>query len=509
MARCYVTYAYYVIATDSINYVKIGFSNTNRPSRKVVTLTGGTVGFSYIGTGTAAFSIGRYNGPFSAEKSNYYLDVLNDAKQIHVILQDMEQRRAWQTDAERAILHIILHRHTMGAYVIDGEIVKFRTADADAPGSIRQAMVENADIVVAHDQHMTKRIVKTKVFRDLVEELYAVFEGLDANARNEAIAGIELKMDWKKRIQGYEYMDLVHRKHSVQLKEAQLRKTCGQWPDYARDINAVVLFGTNFGEVFQPTQTISLCRPFRTVPKGKDYLAVEVSILRKLYSEHGSLKDRKQITATGTRWHRSNQLFEPCPRGKARGKGPCKCERIQEFVPKRSLWPVRLPGPLGRSGAVIFGQGTSRWVSQLTRSLSNVRDTPQKQDTVLPSHPATLLPALSRNAENSGMDLKDWDPEGVPLRHSTLYQIENMPLDRAIKPNSADTRLENLDTKSTILNPSVRRSGYPSFRRTESTSLSTGQTSNTAATDLEYITPATSEHTRSDREHAAYAFKSN
>ena len=82
----------------------------------------------------------------------------------------------------------------------------------------------------------------------------------------------------------------------------------------------------------------------------------------------------------------------------------------------------------------------------------------------------------------------------MPLQHKELQKSNSF----------LDTRLEMFDTKSTIPNPSVRRSGYPSFDSTESTSLSTGRTSSTAATDLEYKTPATSEHTRSDREHAAY-----
>ena len=259
----------------------------------------------------------------------------------------------------------------------------------------------------------------------------------------------------------------------------------------------------NFGEVFQPARTVGLCRRFRTVPKGKDYLAVEVSILRKLYSEHGSLKDQRQITATGTRWHRSNHLFESCPRGKARGKGLCKCERIQEFVQKIAL-ACQAPGTAWafwycdlRSRDLSLGERTHQIFVKRPRHSSKAR----YRSTFSSGNPVTRPKSKRRELWDA---LKDWDPEGEPLRHSTLYQFDNMPLDRAIKSNSADTRLEMFDTKSTIPNPSVRRSGYPSFYSTESTSLSTGRTSSTAATDLEYKTPATSEHTRSDREHAAY-----
>ncbi|KAE8452013.1 hypothetical protein EG329_002178 [Mollisiaceae sp. DMI_Dod_QoI] len=183
------------LGTIHADYSCIGFSNTNRPSKQVVALTGVSVGFGHIGTGQANFTFGAHNSAYTADKPSYYLDVLDDAKQIHVILQDMEQRRAWHTDGERAILHMILHRQAIGAYKIEGKAIELQTADLESPDSVRIAMTGNANVVVVHDQHMDKRDVGTKLFKDLVGDLYARLEGLEENAKKIIRAGIELKLD--------------------------------------------------------------------------------------------------------------------------------------------------------------------------------------------------------------------------------------------------------------------------------------------------------------------------
>ena len=451
-------------ATDFIDYKSAGFSHTNRPSRKIVALTGGTLGLSHFGgAGTATFSFGSHNGPFTAERSNYYMDLLDDAKQIPVILQDMEydQRRAWQTDGESVILHVILHRHSIKPYNVNGEIVELCKARSGDPSSVHRAMMQNGQTEIASDQHLKKSAVVIKSFRDLVGELYAVLEGLQGHREQVTTAGIKLNMDWRRRVTGYEYMELVQKKHRFQMKEAELRKTCGNWPEYARDINAVILFGTGFGELIQPSSTVGLCRKFSTLPKNKDYLAVEVLSLQKLYSENGSFKDQIQITANGMRWNRSKHLFESCPPAKTRKKeydrDQCSCERIQEFVPRGAFGSVRRPGSLCDRGAVIFGQGTSGWINELAKSWPNIQITNGREHTALAFPP----PVLSDRVQSH----TDYDP-----RRKVLVS----------------------DMK-----PSRLSSGFSN----DGTSFSAERRSVTATADTEYTMPVDSEKSFSDRDY--------
>jgi hypothetical protein len=200
-----------LLGTNFASYHTIGFSKANTRSKRVVALSGVSVGFGHIGTGQANFTFGKHSGSYTADKPNYYSDVLDDAKQIHVILQDTEHRRAWQTDGERAILNLILHRHSKGAYTIENKAIELVPADSKVSSSVRSAMLQNANFVVTQDYHMEKREVNTKLFKDVVGDLYARLEGLEANAETVELAGVELKLDGRRRIQGYEYMDLSRR----------------------------------------------------------------------------------------------------------------------------------------------------------------------------------------------------------------------------------------------------------------------------------------------------------
>ena len=469
------------------------------------------MGFSHFaGAGTATVSFGRHNGLYTAERPNYYLDLLDDAKQIHVILQDMTERRAWQTNGESAILQIILHRHAMGKYTIGGKLVNLSKASIGDASSIRRAMVQNANIEVARDQHMKEDTIRTKLFREVVGEFYAILEGLEGHSEEVATAGIELRMDWRRRISGYEYMELFHRKHRLQSKEVALHKTCGRWPDYARDINAVILFGTEFGEVLQSTQTIDLCGKFKAVPKNRDYLAAKVSSLKTLYSENGSLTDQKQVTATGLQWNRSKHLFEPCPPAETESKGLisnlCYCERIQEFVPKGAIGSIRHPGRLPDHGAVIFGRGTSSWLNGLGKSLSYVQDTPQKQDAKLGVQSVSSLLASSQNREGHELHAHRMCSMVEPRCHPPFHEKYG-PTKGLVTPSADKKTARSSTTAVKPVTLSKGSSQQSSVLSTDNTIFSTGGHSNTGTTDSDFSTSANFRNSTSDKPHRARPFK--
>lgn len=212
------------LGASSLQSNSIGFSNAKSPAKLSVKLTSGSVGFGKIGTGQLTFSFGKHSGSFTSEKPNYYLETLDYAKQIHVILQDTAHRRAWLTDGERAILHIIFHAQRMGSCGIGGKDIELQGADPKSQSSVRAAMVANANVVVRRDYCMGKDEVGTQRFKDLVGDLYSRLEVCQANAKGETGAGIELKMSRKRQIRGYEFMDLVTKRREMFLKEFNLRR---------------------------------------------------------------------------------------------------------------------------------------------------------------------------------------------------------------------------------------------------------------------------------------------
>ena len=100
----------------------------------------------------------------------------------------------------------------------------------------------------------------------------------------------------------------------------------------------------------------NLCRSWRTLPKGKDYLAAGVPIMELLYSEAGSRLSRKHLSTTHLQWHRRSILFEQCG---DTGPDRCACDRTQQIYHDsllRTFGQVRPPGKLEENGCVIFGQ---------------------------------------------------------------------------------------------------------------------------------------------------------
>ena len=219
---------------------------------------------------------------YHAQHCEFYEDLLDDARQTHVILQDMTQRRTWHTDGQRFILHAILNRHSLKPYRVDCKLVKFDSAVCNQPDSVSGSMVQNRDLILRRDQHLDKEDVQVKLYRDEVRELYQMLEGLQAETENVSEAGIELKLSWEQQLQGWNYVEFLQRKHRMKVHETELRKTCGQRPAFARDNGAVVFFADNFNDVIQPATSASLCNKFKNVPQDKDYLTIQTSTLYKL-----------------------------------------------------------------------------------------------------------------------------------------------------------------------------------------------------------------------------------
>ncbi|PGH18675.1 hypothetical protein AJ80_04423 [Polytolypa hystricis UAMH7299] len=80
-------------------------------------------------------------------------------------------------------------------------------------------------------------------------------------------------------------------------------------------------------------------------------------MMEDFYSTAGCRVSRKSLTSSGLRWNAgSSVLFGPC---KTPAADSCKCDRLQQVVPKSTFGSIREPGPLPENGALIFGQSKS------------------------------------------------------------------------------------------------------------------------------------------------------
>lgn len=317
--------------------------------------------------------------------------MLDDAAQIRVVLQDAQERRAWMVDAERIILHMIVHRHETRSIKGKSKRPDIQLGDPDDSLSIRAAMVANADVVIKDDRKMTTSDATSKRFHDVVGELYTFFEGLTAfQEKLQDSPGLELNMNHASEIVGWEYMDIVDRRLHPYPRKTQLRKTCGKWPKLIRELDAVVLFGVCFQEVMKPSANDRLCPGLQFLPKGKDFLAMEASMLQKLYRESGSSEENEaaQVTPAGTHLRRSSHLFDSCQKVPEQNKAEsqvCGCKRIQEIVWKRGGTRITKR----TSGAIIIGKASSHWSVFFSNGFS-ADISSQPQHTGMPRTPRSL-----------------------------------------------------------------------------------------------------------------------
>ena len=156
---------------------------------------------------------------------------------------------------------------------------------------------------------------------------------------------------------GYEYRAIVDDRPPLRRKQTPIAKTSGGWPALLRDIDALFLFGSGFGDVIRPVGNddhLALCKKWCQMPQGKDYLGATVEILEDLYDIAGSKFDRKYLTSFGLQWHgRGAMLFEAC---REPGQPRCTCNRLQDIISSKAIGRVTYPGPLPSQGAVIFGK---------------------------------------------------------------------------------------------------------------------------------------------------------
>jgi hypothetical protein len=189
------------------------------------------------------------------------------------------------------------------------------------------------------------------------------------------------------------------------LKEQELSKTSGGWPLLVRDINALVLFADEFGEVIIPAESAknSLCRMWHGMPSNMDYMATTSKVLKDLWDVAGCRITRKYLTSTQLRWHRGESLvFEACTDTLA-----CRCNRLQQIIPKTSVGFIVPPGLLEDEGAVIFGQ--SGTLLQGTFSMHYQRPV---QNTGIYSQPNIPLRSAS-SSENFSRTGSDGTAEAV------------------------------------------------------------------------------------------------
>lgn len=158
-------------------------------------------------------------------------------------------------------------------------------------------------------------VTKTKTtytrFEDRVEQIYCFLEqAMEHPTSVERQEGLDLKWRARKHLEGWDFKDFATSEDLIYTRVKTLQTFAKGWVDFTREINAVTIFGKNFGEIIRPAHPASLCGPWIRHPFRMCYLAACVSDLKEapeIVFNGNEAKVGKRVI-----WNVPDDLFKPC-----------------------------------------------------------------------------------------------------------------------------------------------------------------------------------------------------
>jgi hypothetical protein len=375
---------------------------------------------------------------------------IDNARDWYVILYDTGSERGWLTDGASALLHLVraqvarepysdaspyfnnkqsnlfelIHPTTVGG---PEESVKILKGSRNMKHVILQEFVSYEDQKITMQNHdaaipLTNKTTQTEIhkttcFRDLVSQTWSTLEQIHDRQTeiSSTHAAKQLPNPFQMTLEGYEFMRIVVGRRSLTRRNIPLHSNGTAWEHFAKRINAMTLFGEHFGEIYTPITNSGnfVCNDWKNVPKGHEFLAAPVSLLRDIQQrsrEEGEVKKNSPEIAEGLLWSPSKDAFSTC----GISCNHLLLSRVQQFrKPSRKDNPSFNSDVLNTArGAVIFGTSSDletrrpRVSSQATETGSVFHDsgTGSNLPSLSSSHSASTF-----SGENSAA------PPSIPL----------------------------------------------------------------------------------------------
>ncbi|EON69931.1 hypothetical protein W97_09196 [Coniosporium apollinis CBS 100218] len=340
-----------LLGSKTANYENIAYSGAE-DAAAALSITGGVFGISQFGVAQANVTI-LPKWKHCYKRSGTYNTIISDAEKTPVVLYDTGEKRAWLVPASSVMLHMAHHRNWIEPFQVNGKRIKLGTVGPTGPYA-KEVLLNNALT------NLSDLESEPYTFKDMILNIWSILEFLLAEqVERDRNPGLTVNGSLQDVVKGVEFKAIVQRRSPVRQKQATIQKTSGGWPALVRDIDALVLFADGYEDVIQPLMgnCEGLCHMWKSMPRGKDYLATRVGTLEDLRDVAGPHLGRTYLISTRLQWHRGNSsLFEPCKTPQA---FRCQCERLQRIVPNSAVGRIIPPGYLVDDGAVIFGQSNN------------------------------------------------------------------------------------------------------------------------------------------------------
>ncbi|KAH6892893.1 hypothetical protein B0T10DRAFT_509295 [Thelonectria olida] len=357
----------------------------------------------YLEAGTMAvgglsWGINKKEKPFWLQRENDYPSMLKWISLQPVLFYDVAEHRAWLIDGASALLHLtrislFLDEHDRESpyeWVFEPAKLKDRWDGLSA----RQAALEtlknrdnlNLNVYVVDEHRGINGLpeVEYSTLKDRVKKILSSLEILiDRQASVASQDGLRFHqtLDYRRNIIGFDILDIVDPVGPVHPRIKHLKSWSYGWAELTKSISTTTIFGCGFGDLIRPPETSRVCKKWKSVPEGGNYMAASVSTLRMLY-ERRFLRLEPGLSGgdlTGRIvWMALDHPFAPCrcsqkqdearkimiinPESKGGVEGACYNSPVQFLIKKsrrrigiRGATPLN-PTMLNEKGAVIFAQ---------------------------------------------------------------------------------------------------------------------------------------------------------
>jgi hypothetical protein len=314
-----------------------------------------------------------------------YLGLIDTMSKRFVLLYDVNDRRAWLVDGASTILHILRAsiksyqgaRRFRDHFLLDSSSID--TSDFAIGGqddafnvltnkhnqtlALYNKVQEEWEEETITDLGQREKVKKCKTaafrLRDRVDQICDILSQMIAHQDDMHPDGVgfRVKASPRRRLEGYDFMDVASNEGRFEPKMAELAATGAGWVDFVRALRAIPLFGSGFGELIQPLKDAKSCGncDFNvSVPTGKDYLAVCIADLETVLKKRGNTRQTPWRVIEDIYWHAPDQALDPC---QCKPQPLKRRDRIQVFLPSSfpKIWGLRSPAKLESGGAVLFG----------------------------------------------------------------------------------------------------------------------------------------------------------
>lgn len=281
---------------------------------------------------------------FTSEQN--YLRCLNTSTNLHILLYDVSDSRAWLVPLISAYHQMLVsycariaHKDLM--YTVP--LVPTTSRGDVASFSILRCSGSYV-VQCSGGDHLT------------VRELIL---GFSMN-----ISKTSLVLPKRGFIYGYEFMDIVTDSPISDLKQKHITRGGHAWISLAGKVTC--LFCSKLGEAIHGTKAASNDSPCNELPKGHDWLATTIHSINTLCDRYD-----------GVYWSPAGTPFEKCQHGND-SKDSCWSTNppLQTLMTKKSSTPLNAEqAELCAKGAVVFGLGNkqSSWSSPATVMLKSIK----------------------------------------------------------------------------------------------------------------------------------------